>query len=44
MGENPMALKGMEGALKDYYYYYYLELECDFSKAAPPAAFSAITL
>ena len=22
MGEDPMALKGMEGALKDYYYYY----------------------
>ena len=23
MGDDPMALKGMEGALKDYYYYYY---------------------
>ena len=22
MGDDPMALKGMEGALKDYYYYY----------------------
>ena len=25
MGDDPMALKGMEGALKDYYYYYYYE-------------------
>ena len=24
MGDDPMALKGMEGALKDYYYYYYV--------------------
>jgi hypothetical protein len=30
MGDDPMALLGLEGALKHYYYYYYIMMEVPY--------------
>jgi hypothetical protein len=38
MGDDPMALLGLEGALKHYYYYAELSLcQCDMAQLAPEA-------
>jgi L-asparagine transporter-like permease len=34
MGDDPMALLGLEGALKHYYYYYYVMLFCHWQVKA----------